>query len=132
MAFNSWHNTFQRIDILQTLYRGRARNSELKAVCSLPSTTLECYHFQDNQSPSDEYPNPIQLTSTATVIVRLEDGDDQNPMFLSNSYMASVVENEAVVSTNENKHLDKFIRAAFHQNRHITRRSGLVEDLHQE
>ena len=43
-------------------------------------------------------PEPVQLTSTATVTINIEDGDDLNPVFLNTPYMASVIENEDIVS----------------------------------
>ena len=50
--------------------------------------------------PAEEadQPEPVQLTSTATVTINVEDGDDLNPVFLNTPYMASVIENEELVS----------------------------------
>ena len=56
--------------------------------------------MQDNHLPAEEVgqPQPAQLTSTATITISVEDGDDLNPVFLNTHYIAEVIENEELVS----------------------------------
>ena len=64
---------------------------------------------QDNHLPAEEadQPEPVQLTSTATVTINVEDGDDLNPVFLNTPYMASVIENEELVRALSSRILTK-------------------------
>ena len=59
--------------------------------------------------PAEEadQPEPVQLTSTATVTINVEDGDDLNPVFLNTPYMASVIENEELVRALSSRILTK-------------------------
>ena len=64
--------------------------------------------------PAEEadQPEPVQLTSTATVTINVEDGDDLNPVFLNTPYMATVIENEELVRALSSRILTK-INLAF-------------------
>ena len=64
--------------------------------------------------PAEEadQPDPVQLTSTATVTINVEDGDDLNPIFMNTPYMASVIENEELVRALSSRTITK-IHLAF-------------------